>query len=183
ELWMVDAATGKLTRIDVDPQGAGFGGGSSVGGWSPDSRWLTYARSIANRLDAIFVYDVQTGKATQVTDGMSDARSPAFDASGKYLYFVASTDAGPATDFSMTTFDHPITRSLYAIVLRKDLPSPMAPESDEEKAKADSAAKSNAKAAAGDAQAARALAPNKADSSATSPTPPEPVRIDFGDMG
>ncbi|HEY9517554.1 MAG TPA: PDZ domain-containing protein, partial [Gemmatimonadaceae bacterium] len=175
-IWIADVATGKVTRVDADPLGAGFNDGGTQLAWSPDSRWLSYSRSIANRLGAVFVYDVTHGKSTQVTDGMSDARSPAFDASGKYLYFTASTDAGPASDFSMTTFDHPVTRSLYAIVLPRDLPSPMAPESDEEEAKADSAARSAARAAAGDVRGARAAKPDKADSTTAAP---EPVRIDF----
>ncbi len=131
--------------MDTDP--FGDQGGVPLA-WSPDSKWLAYPRAIANRLGAVFVYDVAKAAATQVTDGMSDARAPAFDAGGKYLYFVASTDAGPASDFSMMTYDHPITRSLYAIVLRKDLPSPLAPESDEEKAKSDSTAKDSTKAQA-----------------------------------
>jgi tricorn protease len=142
EIWYVDVASGKTTKVDTDP--FGDQGGVPLA-WSPDSKWLAYQRSIANRLGAVFVYDVANAAATQVTDGMSDARAPAFDASGKYLYFVASTDAGPASDFSMMTYDHPITRSLYAVVLRKDLPSPLAPESDEEKVKPDSAAKDSAK--------------------------------------
>lgn len=176
ELWYADVASGKTTRVDVDPLGPEFSEGIPFG-WSPDSRWITYARSIKNRLNAVFVYDVQKGVFTQVTDGLSDARNPVFDADSKYLYFVASTDAGPANDFSMTTFDHPITRSLYAIVLRKDLPSPLAPESDEEKAKGDSAAKSSAKAAAGDVQGAKEAKPGK--DSAGKVTAPKPVRIDF----
>lgn len=63
-----------------------------------------------------------------------------FDGSGKYLFFVASTDAGPSNDFSMSTFDRPVTSSLYAVVLRRNLPSPLAPESDEEAARPDTAA-------------------------------------------
>jgi tricorn protease len=176
ELWYADVTSGKTTRVDADPLGPQFSQGMPFG-WSPDSRWITYARSIKNRLNAVFVYDVQKGAFTQVTDGLSDAQNPAFDAGGKYLYFVASTDAGPASDFSMTTFDHPITRSLYAIVLRKDLPSPLAPESDEEKAKGDSAAKSSAKAAAGDVRGAEAAKPGK--DSTGKVTAPEAVRIDF----
>ena len=175
EIWIATVATGKTTKVDTEPLG-GFGEGGVPLSWSPDSRWLTYARSIRNRLSAVFVYDVAKGAFTQVTDGLSDARLPAFDAGGKYLWFVASTDAGPASDFSMMTFDHPITRSLYAIVLRNDLPSPLAPESDEEKAKGDSAAKSAAKAAAGDVKGAEAAKPNKgADAK---PAAPERVRID-----
>ena len=142
EVWYVDVASGKTTRVAVNPFGPfSLSGGEGIPvSWSPDSRWLAYPNAIANRLSAVFVYNLASGSATQVTDGMSDAGFPAFDASGKYLYFVASTDAGPASDFSMTTFDHPVTRSLYAMVLRKDLPSPLAPESDDEKPKADSAA-------------------------------------------
>ncbi|MDQ6886087.1 MAG: PDZ domain-containing protein [Gemmatimonadota bacterium] len=177
ELFYVDVASGKTTRVDVEPLGPQFGSGGMPISWSPDSRWLAYARSVKNRLGAIFVDDVQRASITQVTDGLSDARTPAFDASGKYLYFVASTDAGPAQDFSMMTFDHPITRSLYAIVLRSDLPSPLAPESDEEKAKGDSAAKSSAKAAAGDVKGAKDVKPNK--DSLGKVAAPEPVRIDF----
>ena len=177
EIWIANVATGKTTKVDVDPLGGGFGEGGLPLSWSPDSRWLAYARSIKNRLSAVFVYDMTKGAFTQVTDGLSDARLPAFDANGKYLWFVASTDAGPATDFSMMTYDHPVTRSLYAIVLRNDLPSPLAPESDEEKSKGDSAAKSAAKAAAGDVKGAEAAKPNKnADGK---PTAPERVRIDF----
>ena len=33
----------------------------------------------------------------------------------------------------MSSLNHPVTRSAYVAVLRKDLPSPLAPESDEEK--------------------------------------------------
>jgi tricorn protease len=63
---------------------------------------------------------------------MSDSFSPVFDKSGKYLYFLASTDAGPTLDASMHSYDRPVTSSVYIAVLRKDLPSPLAPESDEE---------------------------------------------------
>ena len=33
----------------------------------------------------------------QITDGMSDARHPAFDRDGQYLYFTASTNYGPTS--------------------------------------------------------------------------------------
>ena len=65
---------------------------------------------------------------------MSDARSPDFDRSGKYLYFTASTDVGLTSGRSnMSSIGHPMTRAVYLAVLPKDLASPLAPESDEEK--------------------------------------------------
>jgi len=102
--------------------------------WSPDSRWLAYTLQLKNHLRAVFVYSLETHKATQVTDGMSDALYPNFDKSGKYLFFTASTDMGLTTGWlDMTSEAHPVTRSAYVTVLRKDLPSPLAPESDDEK--------------------------------------------------
>jgi len=105
-------------------------------GWSPDSRWLTYSKQLPSHMDVVFVYSLETGKASQVTDGLSDAKYPAFDRSGKYLFFTASTDVGLTPGWlNMSSMDRPVTRSVYITVLKKDLPSPLAPESDEEKAK------------------------------------------------
>jgi len=57
-----------------------------------------------------------------------------FDKEGKYLYFTASTDVALSTGWlDMSGLSRPVTRSVYVMVLKKDLPSPLAPESDEEK--------------------------------------------------
>ncbi|HET9533316.1 MAG TPA: PDZ domain-containing protein, partial [Blastocatellia bacterium] len=102
--------------------------------WSPDSRWITYTKQLKNRLGAVFVYSLESGKSQQITDGLSDARFASFDKSGKFIYFTASTNIGPTTGWlDMSSFPHPVSRSVYLVVLRKDLPSPLAPESDEEK--------------------------------------------------
>ncbi len=96
--------------------------------WSPDSRWLAYTKQLPNHLRAVFVYSLDTHKTTQVTDGMSDCLYPEFDKNGKYLYFTASTDMGLSAGWlDMTSEAHPVTRSVYVAVLRKDLPSPLAP--------------------------------------------------------
>ena len=45
---------------------------------------------------------------------------------------------GPTTGWlDLSSINRPVTRSAYLMVLRKDQPSPLAPESDEEKAAAD----------------------------------------------
>lgn len=102
--------------------------------WSPDSRWLAYARRLDNQLRAIVVHDTETGTNHQLTDGMADAISPVWDASGKYLYFLASTDYGLNTGWlDMTSYDRPVTRSLYVAILAEKTASPFLPKSDEEK--------------------------------------------------
>ena len=64
---------------------------------------------------------------------MSDAQAVAFDKGGKYLYFTASTDVGPLQFGSMSAFNRAVTSSAYVVVLSKDDPSPLLPESDDEK--------------------------------------------------
>jgi tricorn protease len=131
-IWYLDVAKGTPVKVDtntyenpfpvLDPE------------WSPDSKWIVYTKQLRNRLGTVQLYSLDTNKATQVTDGLSDARYAAFDRGGKYVYFTASTDNGPTTgwlDLSSASFR--TTRSVYAVVLKKTDPSPLSPESDEEK--------------------------------------------------
>jgi tricorn protease len=132
-VWYVELATKKLTRVDTDTYDSPYRALDPA--WSPDSRWLAYTKQLRNHLRAVFVHSLRTGKNHRLTDGMSDARSAAFDRNGKYLYFTASTDVGPTTGWlDLSSFNRPVSRSVYVIVLRKDLPSPIPFESDEETA-------------------------------------------------
>ena len=68
-----------------------------------------------------------------MTDGLADAMWPAWDASGKYLWFLASTDFGLQSQWlDMTSYDHDENFGLYFAVLKKGEPSPLLPESDED---------------------------------------------------
>jgi tricorn protease len=130
-LWTLDAATGKATRIDADVFDDPFRDLEPA--WSPDSKWVAYSRNLDNHLRAVFAYSMTEGRAYQITDGMSDAISPSFDASGKYLYFLASTDYGPRTGWlEMSSIDRPVRRSIYLAVLSAADPSPLLPESGDE---------------------------------------------------
>jgi tricorn protease len=131
-LWYVNIETGKNVKIDTDTYETPVRGLNPV--WSPDSNWIAYTKLLVNHMRAVFVYSLKTGKTTQVTNGMSDAEYAAFDKSGKYLYFTASTNVGPTTGWlDMSSFGHPVTRSVYVMVLQSNVPSPLAPESDDEK--------------------------------------------------
>jgi len=130
-LWTMDVKTGTFAKIDTDNDpvpSATFNAS-----WSPDSKWITYSRNLNSRLSAIFVYSVDEKKTRQITDGLADAISPAFDAGGKYLYFLASTNFGPKTSWlDMSSIDHPTDRSVYLVVLPSDEPSPLIPETGDE---------------------------------------------------
>jgi tricorn protease len=130
-LWYVDLETKTQKQIDSDYYQ--ITGGDLIPAWSPDSKWLAYEKVLKNHLKVIHMYSLDESKSTQITDGMSDARFPVFDKDGKYLYFTASTDVGASLQLDLHSFSRPVSRSVYLAVLDKDLPSPFAPESDDEK--------------------------------------------------
>jgi tricorn protease len=130
-VWYVDLEKKTPVRVDADT----YAGPVQLNPvWSPDSRWLAYTKQLRNHLRAVFIYSLEQGKSYQATDGMSDALFADFDKEGKYLYFTASTDVALNSGWlDMSSLSRPVTRSVYAMVLKKSLPSPLAPESDEEK--------------------------------------------------
>jgi tricorn protease len=100
--------------------------------FSPDSRWLAYTVTGANLFRQIRVYDVTSGRTTDVTDGLSDADSPVF-ARGDILYFAASVNSGPAqVRLHMSTQERALRRGIYAAVLRADGHSPLLPRTGDE---------------------------------------------------
>lgn len=131
-IWYLDIEKGTPTKVDTNRFENPFQ--VLAPEWSPDSKWIVYTKQLKNRLCAVHVYSIETAKSTQLTDGMSDARTAVFDRNGKYIYFTASTDSGPTTGWlDMSGFPFQTTRGVYAIVLKKDEKSPLSPESDEEK--------------------------------------------------
>lgn len=136
KLWFVDVETGVSKFVDEQPFLASDFTSPMTPSWSHDSKWVTYSKQLKSRLSGIFVYSLETGKSTQITDGMSDAASPSFDRSGKYLYFFASTDSGRSKgwlDMSSLTAVN-VNSGVYIAVLRNDTPSPLSAPNDQENA-------------------------------------------------
>ena len=82
---------------------------------------------------ALFAYNIQSGKTIQLTDGMADAISPSWDAAGKYLYFLASTELAQGSGWANTSaMKSDPEYAAYVINLRKEDPTPFTLRSDEE---------------------------------------------------
>jgi tricorn protease len=130
-IWYVNVATGMVKEVDTDRYAHPNRAMNPV--WSPDSKWLAYAKQLDSHFKAIFAYNLETGKKIQLTDGMADAISPVWDANGKYLYFLASTNYGLNSGWlDMSSYDPDVTRSLYVAILDKDEPSPFLWETGDE---------------------------------------------------
>ena len=130
-LWLLDLDTGQATQIAREPY---YGPLKTISAsWSPDSRWLAYTVPTDADFRQVWLYRVADGSRYAVTDGLSDAFSPVFDASGKYLYLLASTDAGPVRGwFAQSNADMSARSGIYLAVLAAGEESPLKARSDEE---------------------------------------------------
>ena len=139
-LWTCDVATGKLTKVDHTDFGE-----IREFQWSPDSRWLVYSKAIANWMNQVMLYSLETGKATQVSNGMAEDFSPTFDPGGKYLYFLSRRTFDPVFGNFEFDFQFRATDGIYVVTLQDSLRSPLAPQSDEESGESKDEEKGEAK--------------------------------------
>jgi len=133
-LYWIDLNSGKIKKIDQEIFYFPGVFGSIRGEWSPNSKWIAYTIHTEANIQTVYVYSLDQDKSYQITDGLSEVSEPVFDKSGKYIYFFASTDAGPVKQwFAMSNADMEMSNAIYLATLQKDVSSPLAKESDEEK--------------------------------------------------
>lgn len=99
--------------------------------WSPDSRWIAYAKPVDNHNHIVYLYSLADAKRTPVTTSASDSTTPYFDPEGKYLYFLSNRDYNEVLGVYDFDFANPKATRVYITTLRADLPSPFPVLSDE----------------------------------------------------
>ena len=129
-LYVADVNSGEIEFVDKDEWGR-----MQSYSFSPDSRWLTYAKNGANRHGNVMIYDANDGTVRQVTSDYYDDHQPVFDAEGKYLFFRSNRAFNPVYGDLDETWIYPNTTQIFAVTLKADEPSPLAPRSDEEEVK------------------------------------------------
>jgi tricorn protease len=179
-IWLVNVETGDARKVDTDQWMVPARTVNPV--FSPDSRWIAYAKRLPNQLHAVMIHSIADGTNRQITDGLSDVIAPAWDASGKYLYMLGSTNFALNTGWlDMTSFERPTTRAIYFAVLRQDDASPLLPESDEERAATAGPRPADSAAARAPRTGTGAPVVTAADSARPGVVPQ--VRIDFDNIG
>ena len=130
---VVTVASGAITMADTGGASQDRNGMQPV--WSPDSKWLAYAKMFPNQFRRIVVWSRADGRKHVLTDALASAGEPAWDANGRWLYFLASTDLGLQSGWAdLGSQTRTSTSGVYVALLRNDEPTPFTPESDEERA-------------------------------------------------
>ncbi|MEM9362642.1 MAG: PDZ domain-containing protein [Bacteroidota bacterium] len=133
-LYVTTIGTSKTVKIDQDDLFIPGDLREKFSDWSFDSNWIAYTRITDTHFEKAFLYSLSENKSYELTDALSDVVEPTFDPSGKYVYLLASTDAGPVVNwFDQSRIDKVSTYSMYAVTLQKDVISPLKKENDEEK--------------------------------------------------
>ena len=122
ELILLDLTTRELRRIDRGKAGpiAGFD-------WSPDGEWVAYSVSVSLQVMALKLWQATTGQSFPLTRPVLRDVAPAFDLSGKYLYFLSYRTFDPVYDNLHFDLNFPRGMKPYLITLQKELPSPFIP--------------------------------------------------------
>jgi len=102
--------------------------------WSPDGRWLAFAGFVSNRTCALFVYDTQNSKLSQVTRPDFMDVYPSFDPQGKYLYFISLRVYDPVYDSLYFDLGFPRGMRPYLLTLSATDPSPFSAANREPRA-------------------------------------------------
>ncbi|HEX7018587.1 MAG TPA: PDZ domain-containing protein [Gemmatimonadaceae bacterium] len=130
---VINVSTGAIATADTG--GASPDRGSMNPVWSPDSRWLAYAKTFPNQFRRIVLWSAANGEHHVITDALASAGAPTWDRNGKWLYFLASTDLGVQSGWAdLGSQTRTSTSGVYVALLRADEPTPFMPESDEEAA-------------------------------------------------
>jgi len=101
--------------------------------WSPDSKWIAYAKPEEKQMTTLQLYSLEDGKTTEVTDGWFDSYGPAFSSDGKYLFFISNRTFAPT--YGQLEWNHVYRdlASIFLVTLGADTKSPFEPKSDEVK--------------------------------------------------
>lgn len=130
-LYIADVASGSINKVASDELYHPGVFRELFGSWSKDSKWVSYTKIIETNFKQAFAYSIDQKKSFPLSDGLSNVSEPIFDASGKYVFMLASTDAGPVINwFDQSNQDMKMSHAIYLITLQKEQISPLTKRND-----------------------------------------------------
>jgi tricorn protease len=131
EIKVLTVANGAIETIDkTEDQSYGALNGFRVV-WSPDNKWITYAKNGENNYSSIYLYNFEKKKLYKATSGYYNDFSPVFDATGKHLFFATQRNFVPAYSSLDNTWVYPNSTQLAVATLDPATQSILYPKNDD----------------------------------------------------
>lgn len=91
---LVDAQSGATRVVDqgTNPETGSYSSVNDSYRFSPDGRWLAYAKLESNDRHSVYLYHIDQKTRTRVTPREVNSFSPVFDPAGRYLFFLADRE-------------------------------------------------------------------------------------------
>jgi len=108
--------------------------------WSPDSRFIAYAKMDQSLVNKIYIYAVESAQTRCISDGLFNDFHPEFSKDGEHLFFVSNRQFEPTfCDFEWEMVYKKLA-GIYSYTLRRDGKPlfPVLPEADNAKDSQDS---------------------------------------------
>jgi len=125
-VYVLGLADRKLVKAAKDPF-------ARVGdlAWSPDGQVLAFSLANLNGTRSLHLWSLADQQLRRMTGDLAPVTDPAWDPEGRYLYALSRRDYAP--QISNLEFDYAGNRNVdvVAYALRRDVPHPFPPESDE----------------------------------------------------
>ena len=100
--------------------------------WSPDSQWLAFSLTQPSSMRALYVFNVNSGETTQISEGRFSEYEPVFSADGQHLFFLGDREFAPQISRREWNFASNRMTGVFAYALTEDAANPFAPKDDEE---------------------------------------------------
>lgn len=117
KLKYIDITTGIVKDVDKATE-------NEIRGYSfsSDSRWITYTKESKNSHSAVWVYNIESAQAKQLTTDEFNDFSPVFSKSGDYLYFLSNRDYNLTFSSHEFSYLYNDATRIYALALTHESP-------------------------------------------------------------
>ena len=122
ELWVVDVDTGRARMLDASTVG-----GLADAAWSPDGAWIAYSRQESPNGRSIRLASAGGGTVHAVTRAEFRDFAPAWDPTGRFLYFLSARVFDPVRDEHFLDLNFPQSVKPFVVPLRAGDRSPFQP--------------------------------------------------------
>ncbi len=171
--YVLDVDSKDVSEIADDPRGR-----ITDYVWSPRGGYLAFTVSVSARVNSVFIWDAASHALHQVGGELFDEHSPAWGTDGDYLYYLSDREFSPLISSTEWNFATDRQTGVFALALRKDVPHPFPPESDEvETSDEDDAEDGDSQEDGGNADSGDES--EEGDQSEKEEPEKEPIRIDF----